>query len=220
MSAYFVTATGTEIGKTYLTCGVIEGLRRREIPVDALKPVLSGFDEATLQSSDSALILRALGRPLDAERLDSITPWRFRAAISPDMAAAREGRSVPFDTLASFCARAAAGASGVLLIEGAGGVMSPLGHDFTNLDLIAAIETRVVLVAGTYLGTISHTLTAAAALAERGRAPWAIVLSQSEQNPVAPGETAATMARFVDTPIYLMPRGGGVPDDLIEAMLG
>ena len=106
MSGYFVTATGTEIGKTYLTCGVIEGLRRRELPVEAIKPVLSGYAPDEAGSSDSGLILKALGRPLDAARLDAITPWRFRAALSPDMAAAREERSVPFDALASFCARA------------------------------------------------------------------------------------------------------------------
>lgn len=220
MSGYFVTATGTEIGKTYLTCGVIEGMRRRDLPVEAIKPVLSGYTPDVAGASDSGLILQALGRPVDAARLDAITPWRFRAALSPDMAAAREERSVPFDALASFCARAIERAADVMLVEGAGGLMSPLGHDFTNLDLIASLDVRIVLVAGTYLGTISHTLTACAALGVRGREPWAIVLSQSEQNPVTPGETAATLARFVDTPIYLMPRGGGVPDDLVEAMLG
>lgn len=219
MSGYFVTATGTEIGKTFLTCGVIEGMRRRELPVEAIKPVLSGYAPDDAGASDSGLILKALGRPVDVARLDGVTPWRFRAALSPDMSAAREERSVPFDALASFCARAVERAAGVLLIEGAGGVMSPLGHDFTNLDLIAALDVRVVLVAGTYLGTISHTLTACEALVARGREPWAIVLSQSEQNPVTPGETAATLSRFVDTPIYLMPRDGGVPDDLIEALL-
>jgi dethiobiotin synthetase len=220
MSAFFITSTGTGVGKTYLTCGVIEALRRRDLPVDAVKPVISGFDEATECDSDSGLILRALGRPVDRPRLDHVSPWRFGAALSPDMAAAREKRTIVLDEIAAFCAQAAERAAAVLLIEGAGGIMSPLGRDFTNLDLISALDARVVLVAGTYLGTISHTLTACEALSVRGREPWAIVLSESVDQPVAPGETAETLGRFTNAAIYLMPRGGGAPDDLAEAMLG
>lgn len=220
MSGYFITATGTGVGKTYLTCGVIEALMRRAIVVDAVKPVISGFAHDAARESDSGLILNALGRRIDEAALDDVSPWRFRAALSPDMAAAREARLVPAGAVGAFCARALENAQGVCLIEGAGGLMSPLGHDFTNLDLLALLDVRVVLVAGTYLGTISHTLTACAALAARGREPWAIVLSQSEDDPVTPNETAASLGRFVDAPIYLMPRGFGAPDDLVEAMLG
>jgi dethiobiotin synthetase len=220
MSGYFITATGTEVGKTYLTCGVIDALRRRDLPVGAIKPVISGFERDDAAASDSGLILRALELPISEPTLDMVSPWRFRAALSPDMAAAREDRIVPAGAVGAFCAQALENVDGVCLIEGAGGIMSPLGADFTNLDLMAALDVRIVLLAGTYLGTISHTLTACAALDGRGRAPWAIVLSQSEGDPVTPNETAATLGRFVDAPIYLMPRGGGVPDDLVEAMLG
>jgi dethiobiotin synthetase len=220
MSAYFITATGTEVGKTYLTCGVIDTLRRRGVAVDAIKPVISGFEPDAAGESDSGLILRALGRPVDAQRLDAISPWRFRAALSPDMAAAREGRSLVLGAVSEFCARAVEQVARVCLIEGAGGIMSPLGREFTNLDVIATLDARVVLVAGTYLGTISHTLTACEALAARGRRPWAIVLSESQESPVTPGEAAQSIGQFVQAPIYLMPRGGGAPEDLVEAMLG
>lgn len=220
MSAYFVTATGTGLGKSYLTCGVIEALRRRDLPVDAVKPVISGFSRTAAHESDSGLILRALGLAIDDAGLEAVSPWRFEAALSPDMAATLEGLIVPAGAVGAFCARAIETAEGVCLIEGAGGVMSPLGRDFTNLDLMSALDVRIVLVAGTYLGTISHTLTACEALSGRGREPWAIVLSQSEASPVSPGETATSLGRFTQAPIYLMPRGGGVPDDLVEAMLG
>lgn len=219
MSAYFITSTGTEIGKTYLTRGLIDRLRGRGVAVDAIKPVLSGFEPELAGESDSGLILRALGRDAEAQHLDAISPWRFRAALSPDMAAEREGRTVTLQEVLGFCANAVA-RSGVTLIEGAGGVMSPLGRGFTNLDLIAALDVRVVLVVGTYLGTISHTLTACAALAQRGRAPWAIVLSESLDSPVPAAETATSMKRFVSAPIYLMARGGGAPSALVEAMFG
>ena len=63
MSAYFVTATGTDIGKTFVTAGLIRYLRAAGRPVDALKPVVSGFDPSVVETSDPAVLLRALGRP-------------------------------------------------------------------------------------------------------------------------------------------------------------
>lgn len=220
MTAYFITSTGTGLGKTYLTCGLIESLRRRDITVDAVKPLISGFEIESAEDSDTGLILSALGLPIDEPRIREISPWRFRAALSPDMAAQREGLSVDRHALVEFCRSAMEMDDGLCLIEGAGGVMAPIAADYTNLDLIGALDVRIVLVAGTYLGTISHTLTACEALAARGREPWAIVLSESDDSPVAPGETAQSIGRFVDAPIYLLPRGAAVPDDLVETMLG
>ena len=165
------------------------------------------------------MILRALGRPVDERSIAQVSPWRFSAALSPDMAAAREGKSVLLDDVAAFCGEAAR-RRGIVLVEGVGGVMSPIGRDFTNLDLIAALDVRVVLVAGTYLGTISHTLTACAALSARGRTPWAIVLSESDDGPVSPSETAQSIGRFVDAPIYVLARHAEVGADLAERMQG
>lgn len=220
MTAYFITSTGTGIGKTYLTCGAIEALRRRDFAVDAIKPVISGFDPDDAGESDTGLILRALGLSVDVPRIQEISPWRFRAALSPDMAALREGRAVPLDEIVAFCAGAIANDDAITLIEGAGGLMAPIGRAYTNLDLIAALDVRIVLVAGTYLGAISHTLTACEALGARGREPWAIVLSESDDSPALPGDTAQSIGRFVAAPIYLMPRDAPAPEDLIEAMLG
>jgi dethiobiotin synthetase len=219
MTAYFITSTGTEIGKTYLTCALIDAFRRRDVAVDAIKPVISGFALDSAEQSDTGLILKTLGLPVDEPRIAEISPWRFRAALSPDMAALRENRSVPLDELIAFCRSATELEESVSLIEGAGGIMAPLGRAYTNIDLIAALDARVVLVAGTYLGTISHTLTACEALAARGREPWAIVLSESDDSPVAPGETAQSVGRFVSAPIYILPREAAAPDDLVEAML-
>ena len=210
MKSYFVTSTGTEVGKTYVSCRLIESLRANGAGVDAIKPVLSGFDPADAAASDSGMILRALGRPVDTANVEAISPWRFKAALSPDMAAEREGARLTLEDVATFCRQPRAP---VTLIEGAGGIMSPLGHDFTNLDLIAALGVPALLVAGTYLGTISHTLTACEALR-----PAAIILSESAESPVDPEETVATMARFTDVPIHIVRRGASIPQRLV-AML-
>src|SRR6266568_776447 len=102
MSAYFVTSTGTDIGKTFVTAGLIGYLRNAGGKVAALKPVVSGYDSSVVETSDPAVLLKALGRDVSADEIERIAPWRFRAPLAPDMAAAREGRSVEFDTLIAF----------------------------------------------------------------------------------------------------------------------
>jgi len=132
------------------------------------------------------------------------------------MAAAREGRALDYGKLVSFCREqiAATAAGETLYIEGVGGVMVPLTEDKTVLDWMAALSLPVLLVAGTYLGTISHTLTAAHALRERHIAVRAVILSESEDSPVPPEETAAAIARHLPgSVIRIVQRGaaGGIP---------
>lgn len=195
MTTVFVTATGTGVGKTFVTAKLVGELRSARRSVHALKPVASGFDPTDIAGTDSGVLLDALGLPPTGEHLDDVSPWRFAAPLSPDMAAARERRSIPFDELLEFCR--APRAADVTLIEGIGGVMVPLDDEHTVLDWIAELAFPVLLVAGSYLGTLSHTLTAAAALRTRGIEPIAVIVSESEQQPVPLAETAAAIGRFV-----------------------
>jgi dethiobiotin synthetase len=212
MSAVFLTATGTDIGKTFVTAGLIRTLRAHRRKACALKPVISGFDVITAESSDTGILLRAMERPITPETVAALSPWRFRAPLSPDMAAARESRVIDFEELITFCRKEIAAADGALFIEGVGGVMVPLGAQHTVLDWIAALKIPTLLVAGTYLGTISHTLTAFAALASRGIAVRAIVLNESENSPVPVAETMRTIGRFAPViPITAIPRAGDLP---------
>jgi dethiobiotin synthetase len=205
MTRLFITATGTEIGKTFVTAALARAAIASGRTVRALKPVASGFDPAAVAESDSGRLMAAQGLP-DAA-LDRVSPWRYAAPLSPDMAAAREGGSVPFDALIAFCRDAIGGPEQVVLIEGVGGVMVPLDGTRTVLDWIGAVGIPVVLVAGSYLGTISHTLTALRALTTNGAALRSIVLSQSLEEPVPMAETKAVMARFAGSvPILTLPR--------------
>ena len=164
MSAIFITATGTDVGKTFVAASLIRHLRQMGRLVDAIKPVVSGFDPAQAATSDPGVLLHALGLPATASEIDRISPWRFRAALSPDLAAEREGRSIDVDTVVSFCQTAIDRRRDILLIEGIGGVMVPLDGERTILDVMMALQLPLILVAGSYLGTISHTLTALDAL--------------------------------------------------------
>jgi dethiobiotin synthetase len=201
MSTVFVTGIGTDIGKTYVTAGLIRALRSTGRPVSALKPVASGFDPAQPEASDAGALLAALGDG----RVEEISPWRFRAPLSPDMAAAREGRQIDFSELVALCRRPSAT---VRLIEGVGGVMVPLDNRHTVLDWMAAVGAPVLLVAGSYLGAISHTLTAFEAVIQRSLSVLALVVNESPAG-VDLCETAATLSRFVAAPIHVVQRQAG-----------
>ncbi len=199
MSALFVTGTGTDIGKTFVTAALIQELRRRGKLVSALKPVASGFNRFEAATTDPGILLAALGLPISTEALDRIAPWRFEAPLSPDMAARRENRTLDFDALVVFSRQAVAQAAGALLIEGVGGPMVPLDDTRTVLDWIAALKIAALLVGGSYLGAISHTLTALAALRGAGIGVAAILINETPGSTVPLDETAAVIARFAGT---------------------
>jgi len=206
MASYFITGTGTGVGKTYVTAGLIRAGRELKRDFAAIKPILSGYDPENVAGTDPAVLLEAMGRPATPLNIASICPWRFADPLSPDMAAVREGRHIVFNDVVTFCQAAMTAARGTLLIEGAGGAAVPLDDNHLIIDLIVALKTPVILVAGTYLGSISHTITTGAFLAAHGARVTAVVLSESLESPVLPEEAAATLERFVSCPIHIIPR--------------
>ena len=206
MPAVFVTGSGTGVGKTFVATGLIGYYRALGQKVSALKPVVSGFDPAAPEDSDPAMLLEALGRNVTADEIARISPWRFRAPLSPDMAARAEGRSIDFRQVVDFCRTEAAAARGILLIEGIGGVMVPLGPHHTVLDLIAALDLPLILMGGSYLGTLSHMLTAHDAVLRRGLKLRAAVISESDGSPPPLDETLTTLGNFIAAPVAGLPR--------------
>jgi dethiobiotin synthetase len=206
MTAVFVTATGTDIGKTFITAGLIRHLRDQGRRVEAFKPVVSGFDAALPGLSDPAILLAALRRPSNMEEIARISPWRFAAPLSPDMAAREEGRAIDFAELVAFSKKAISTADNVL-IEGVGGIMVPLDQSRTTLDWMAELGLPLILVAGSYLGSISHALSALEVLRHRQLDLRAIVVDESKDSPVVLKDNAAAIARFAaPIPVIALPR--------------
>lgn len=213
MTGLFVTSTGTGIGKTYVAAGLIRYLRAEGRKVDAFKPVISGFEPARVEESDTGILLSALGLPANDAQINRISPWRFAAPLSPDMAGAKESRAIDFDALVNFSQSALASANDAILIEGVGGIMVPLDRAHTVLDWMKTLDCPVLLVAGSYLGSISHTLSAAAVLRQHGIGLAMIVVSESDGSGVDLDDTAGAVSRFVrDVGIVALPRKMGAAD--------
>lgn len=213
--SFFVTATGTEIGKTHVVCQMIRQLQAQNRGVRALKPVISGLQDG-LETSDTGRILRALGKDISDAEVEAISPFRFDAPLSPDMAAHRAGQRIELEALVTHHEQSLVGLQGtdIVLVEGVGGAFVPLNERELVVDWILAIQVPVILVCGSYLGTLSHTIATVQALQDRGVVVQAIVMSESEQSPVPLSETCESLSRFISAPIKVCSRQG--EDDLIS----
>ena len=174
----------------------------------ALKPVASGFEEWSAPASDPARLLDALDLPGTLDEIARISPLPLsRGGRARACGAARGARRSTVDELFAFCRAELAAAADVLLVEGIGGVMVPLDGDRTVLDWIVDLRLPALVVAGNYLGTISHTLTALAALRQRHVAVAAVVVSEAGESTVPLADNAASIARLAHgTKVLALPR--------------
>lgn len=179
MKKFFITSTGTGIGKTFLTCLLTEELLERKYKVDSLKPIISGFGEKD-KTTDTAKILNALGKAYNKENIDKVSLYKFEEPTSPDICSRKTGIKIKIKDILKFIKEREK--ADFQFIEGVGGVMVPLNEKKLVIDLIKKIKAPVILVSGDYLGTLSHTLTAINALKQRKIKISAIVISESEVN--------------------------------------
>ena len=163
---FFITGTDTGVGKTVLTALLARFLRERGVKVAALKPICSGG------RADARMLHGALGGALT---LDEINPWHFRAPIAPSLAAKLEKRPVGLAAVLAHI-RTKRKNFAVTLVEGAGGLLSPLGNDFDSRDLILALRAPPIIVAPNKLGVVNHLRLTLAALPKNNRAAAKIVL--------------------------------------------
>lgn len=220
MPAAFITATGTDIGKTFVTAGLARNLRAKGHQVAVRKPIVTGFDPEAWAGSDPALLLEAIGETPSLAAIEAIAPCRFVPPLSPDMAARRGAAMIDFAGIVAFCRSSLPEADDVLLIEGIGGLMVPLTQRESVIDLIAALDLPLILVTGTYVGSLSHTLTALEVVQRRGLSIAALVVNESAGSAASPEETAGSLNNFYKAAtIFMLRRDAPVPNEASFAEL-
>ncbi len=207
MRKIFISSIGTGHGKTFVASHLIRQLRAKN-KVQALKPLISGFDAAD-ETNDAALLLRALGLPVNEQYYDAIAPFRFVVPTSPDLAMALENREVSLDEMMqAIKLRTTKEDADICVIEGAGGLFSPLTKHHTNFDLLLRLGAPLLLVADTRLGSISQLLSLLVSCRMWGIQVVQLVLSQSEEShAMTPQDMLKSLCDHgVRLPVVMLPR--------------
>ena len=199
-TTFFITGTDTGVGKTVLTALLARHLRERGVSAAALKPICSG-------SRDDARALRAAMN--GALTPDEINPWHFRAPLAPLLAARRERRRVGLANVLAHV-RTMQRRFDVLLVEGAGGLLSPLGENFDSRDLIAALRATPIVVCPNRLGAVNQVLLTLAALPRSASCRARVVLMSPSKPDASTNTNVSLLAEFLDAKrIFCLPRLGG-----------
>ncbi len=195
----FVTGTDTGVGKTWVAAALARVLHRRGMRVRARKPVESGWTQAA--ASDAAQLREAAGA---WEALDRVCRWRFPEPVSPALASRRSAAGLTVSRLAETCL---AGEGGFVLVEGAGGFLSPIAEDGLNADLALVLGFPVLVVAADRLGAVNHTLLTLEAVRRR-RLHVAGVVLNAVQPEAGRLENAAEIHRLAGLAVASIPHGG------------
>jgi dethiobiotin synthetase len=172
-----VTGTDTGCGKTAVGCALARGLRARGLRVRALKPVETGCEEqgGVRVPADALALAEAAG---DASELDALCPYRLRMPAAPSVAAAAEGITLEVSRIAAALSEARR-ACDLVLVEGAGGLLVPLGDDLDIAGLAGLLGLPVLIVARARLGTLNHTRLTLEAATARGLAVLGVAVSHT-----------------------------------------
>ena len=193
-SGLFVIGTDTEVGKTYVACQLAKSLVRGGTRVGVYKPAASGGEPGA--PGDAELLREAAGQSCD---LVHVCPQQFAAPLAPPIAAAMEGREVD-EALLVTGANWWLGRCDLLIVEGAGGALSPISKSLTVLDLAGQFGYPLLLVVGNRLGAVNHTLLTLEAAEKRNLRVEAIVLNtiQGVHAPVSNRELIQAFAPKIE----------------------
>lgn len=183
----FITGTDTAVGKTVFAALSTVYLRQNGFRVAALKPLCSGGRE------DARVLHAAAGKVL---ALNEVNPWHFRAALAPVLAARQERRRVRLRAVVTHIKRIAKKFE-VVVVEGAGGLLSPLGEDFDSRDLIANLRATPIIVCANKLGAVNQVRLVWEALPLSTRRQARVVLVDPPKPDAASRTNVALLKSFV-----------------------
>lgn len=199
----FVTGTDTGVGKTVLTALLLTHLRENGFDALAMKPFCSGSRD------DVRVIMRIQGARL---RIEEVNPFYFQAPVTPMVAGEESGSVVRLSQVLRLIRRAARRCD-FLLVEGAGGLLSPLGRRFNLLHVIENLAWGVIVVCPDKLGAINQTLLTIGALRHRNISKIKVVLMGQRRKDVSTKSNRRVLRTFLSqTPVETIPFLGRNPE--------
>jgi dethiobiotin synthetase len=197
---FFVTGTGTEVGKTVVAAVLANDLRRQGRSVAVFKPAVTGLDDPG--EADHSLLRRAAASEQSDEE---IAPYRYGPPASPHLAAAEAGEEIVPELLRQ-AAREATASAERLICEGVGGLLVPLSCSYLVRDLALDLALPLVIAASPGLGTINHTLLTIEAARSAGLEVTAVVLTPWPARP-SPIESSnrATIESLGEAQVMVLP---------------
>lgn len=208
-----VLGTGTGVGKTVVTAGLVGRARADGVDARAVKPVQTGHPP-----DDDAGVVRSVC----GDGAAAVCPRYFEEPLAPTVAAERAGETIEYATLRDDCARALDDAERGLL-EGVGGIRVPLatrddGTVVEVVDLVADLALPALVVARSGLGTLNHTALTVEALRRRGVSVVAVVLNGYEGATVAERTNPEVLDGMVEPPAYTLPSLSAVEPEVVDAV--
>ena len=219
---FFITGTDTGVGKTWITLGLIHGLRRRGLTVAGMKPVASGA-AATPRGlrNEDAIAIRAAANVRAS--YEEVNPYCFAPPIAPHVAAEEAGTCIRFEHLEARH-RTLASRADMVLVEGVGGWRVPLGPEGDVGALAQRLRHPVILVVGLRLGCINHALLSADALAADGVECAGWIANTVEEGYLRRAQTLSTLQRsmrwplLAEVPAMSRPDGDALAQHLSRAL--
>lgn len=197
-TAYFITGTDTDVGKTYIASALVRHFAEQGKDVVGMKPVAAGCENINgkLLNADVKALVAAANVQV---RLEDVNPYAFEPAIAPHIAAEQAGIVVSiakiqlaFDNLQSQ--------ADIVIVEGAGGFRVPINREQTMADLAIQLNLPVIMVVGIRLGCLNHALITAGSIKAAGLNLVGWVANRIDPNMPAIEENIATLKAMIKAP--------------------
>ena len=206
-----VTGTDTGVGKTWTAAALARAASTAGRRVVAIKPFETGCAELADDAEDGVILARAAG-----QRAPSRALVRLKAPVAAPEAADREGVTLDYDAAVRDVRALVVGAD-LAIVEGAGGLLSPLTWERSAIDLARDLRARVLVVGVDRLGTVNHTLSTLKMLEVNDLRPLGVVLTAPERADASTGSNARAIVRLASVPVSCVPRTVD-PDECARSM--
>lgn len=202
---YFVTGTDTGVGKTTVSCALLRAFAAQGKRVVGMKPVVAGSENSCWQDVEQLIAASNINAPQEW-----INPYAFNPPVSPHIAAQQAGVEIDL-TVIRQAYQQLCNLADVIIVEGAGGFLVPIGPQQTGADLACALDLPVILVVGMRLGCLNHALLTAQAIHSAGLPLAGWVANCMDPEMLVLRENRVTLEQRLDCPLLgIVPFGGKI----------